>query len=134
MEFYGDGLDCLSLADRATIANMAPEYGATCGFFPIDQKTLDYLNLTGRPKELVKLAEVYAKEQGLWRSNEELAFFDTLKLDLSSVKPVMAGPKRPQDKIFLSEVAESFLHLFLLMRQTDLSWNLSMAISSRVAA
>ncbi|WP_264336831.1 MULTISPECIES: aconitate hydratase AcnA [unclassified Wolbachia] len=108
VEFYGDGLDYLSLADRATIANMAPEYGATCGFFPIDQKTLDYLHLTGRPEELIKLVEVYSKEQGLWRSSNELAFFDTLELDLSSVKPVMAGPKRPQDKIFLSEVAESF--------------------------
>ncbi|WP_264337817.1 aconitate hydratase AcnA [Wolbachia endosymbiont (group B) of Dolichovespula media] len=112
VEFYGDGLDYLSLADRATIANMAPEYGATCGFFPIDQKTLDYLNLTGRPKELVKLVEVYAKEQGLWRSNDELAFFDTLELDLSSVEPVMAGPKRPQDKVFLSQVAESFSKSF----------------------
>ncbi|MGL9758087.1 MAG: aconitate hydratase AcnA [Wolbachia sp.] len=108
VEFYGDGLDCLPLADRATIANMAPEYGATCGFFPIDQKTLDYLNLTGRQNELVKLVEIYAKEQGLWRSNDELAFFDTLELDLSNVELVMAGPKRPQDKISLSQVAESF--------------------------
>lgn len=112
VEFYGDGLDYLSLADRATIANMAPEYGATCGFFPIDQKTLDYLNLTGRPKELVKLVEIYAKEQGLWRSNDELAFFDTLELNLSSVEPVMAGPKRPQDKVSLSQVAESFSKSF----------------------
>lgn len=112
VEFYGDGLDYLSLADRATIANMAPEYGATCGFFPIDQKTLDYLHLTGRPEELIKLVEVYSKEQGLWRSNDELAFFDTLELDLSSVKPVMAGPKRPQDKVFLSQVAESFSKSF----------------------
>ncbi|GFR27048.1 aconitate hydratase A [Trichonephila clavata] len=85
------------------------EYGATCGFFPIDQKTLDYLSLTGRPEKLV---EAYAKEQGLWRGNDELAFFDTLELDLSSVKPVMAGPKRPQDKVFLSQVAESFSKLF----------------------
>ncbi|MGL9681487.1 MAG: aconitate hydratase AcnA [Wolbachia sp.] len=108
MEFYGDGLDYLSLADRATIANMAPEYGATCGFFPIDQKTLAYLSLTGRPEELIKLVEVYAKEQGLWRSSDELAFFDVLELDLSSVEPVMAGPKRPQDKVFLSQVAGSF--------------------------
>jgi len=108
VEFYGDGLDYLSVADRATIANMAPEYGATCGFFPIDQKTLDYLSLTGRPEELIKLVEVYAKEQELWRSSGELAFFDMLELDLSSVEPVMAGPKRPQDKVFLSQVAESF--------------------------
>ncbi|WP_168456267.1 aconitate hydratase AcnA [Wolbachia endosymbiont of Ctenocephalides felis wCfeJ] len=112
VEFYGSGLDCLSVADRATIANMAPEYGATCGFFPIDQKTLDYLSLTGRPEELIKLVEVYAKEQGLWRSNDELVFFDILELDLSSVKPVMAGPKRPQDKVFLSQVAESFSTAF----------------------
>ncbi|APR97778.1 aconitate hydratase AcnA [Wolbachia endosymbiont of Folsomia candida] len=112
VEFYGNGLDYLSLADRATIANMAPEYGATCGFFPIDQKTLDYLHLTGRPEELIKLVEVYSKEQGLWRSNDELAFFDSLELDLSSVEPVMAGPKRPQDKIFLSQVAESFTTSF----------------------
>lgn len=112
VEFHGDGLDCLSLADRATIANMAPEYGATCGFFPIDQKTLDYLNLTGRQNELVKLVEIYAKEQGLWRNNDELAFSDTLELNLSSVKPVMAGPKRPQDKVFLSQVAESFSKSF----------------------
>ncbi len=117
VEFYGDGLDYLSLADRATIANMAPEYGATCGFFPIDQKTLDYLSLTGRPEKLIKLVEAYAKEQGLWRSSDELAFFDALELDLSSVKPVMAGPKRPQDKVFLSQVAESFLNHFQLMSQ-----------------
>lgn len=108
VEFYGDGLDYLSLADRATVANMAPEYGATCGFFPIDQKTLDYLDLTGRPAELIKLVEVYSKEQGLWRGNDELEFFDKLELDLSSVEPVMAGPKRPQDKVLLSQVAESF--------------------------
>ncbi|WP_395463059.1 aconitate hydratase AcnA [Wolbachia endosymbiont of Cantharis cryptica] len=114
VEFYGNGLDYLSLADRATIANMAPEYGATCGFFPIDQKTLDYLSLTGRPEKLIKLVEVYAKEQGLWRSNNELAFFDTLELDLSSVESVMAGPKRPQDKVFLSQVAESFSTSFLV--------------------
>ncbi|MDM8335681.1 aconitate hydratase AcnA [Wolbachia pipientis] len=108
VEFFGDGLDYLSVADRATIANMAPEYGATCGFFPIDQKTLAYLSLTGRPEELIKLVEVYAKEQGLWRSSNELAFFDILELDLSNVKPVMAGPKRPQDKVFLPQVSESF--------------------------
>ncbi|NUY39403.1 aconitate hydratase AcnA [Wolbachia endosymbiont of Litomosoides brasiliensis] len=108
VEFYGDALDYLPLADRATIANMAPEYGATCGFFPIDQKTLNYLSLTGRPEELIKLVEAYAKEQGLWRSSEELAFFNILELDLSSVEPVIAGPKRPQDKISLSQVAESF--------------------------
>lgn len=119
VEFYGDGLDYLSVADRATIANMAPEYGATCGFFPIDQKTLDYLSLTGRPEELIKLVEVYAKEQGLWRSSDELAFFDVLELDLSSVEPVMAGPKRPQDKVFLSQVAESFSTSFSISESKE---------------
>ncbi|QOD37839.1 aconitate hydratase AcnA [Candidatus Wolbachia massiliensis] len=121
VEFYGDGLDYLPLADRATIANMAPEYGATCGFFPIDQKTLDYLSLTGRPEELIKLVKAYAKEQGLWRSNDELAFFDTLELDLSSVEPVMAGPKRPQDKVFLSQVTESFSTSFAVneLKESD---------------
>ncbi|MGL9731319.1 MAG: aconitate hydratase AcnA [Wolbachia sp.] len=119
MEFYGDGLNYLSVADRATIANMAPEYGATCGFFPIDQKTLDYLSLTGRPEELIKLVEVYAKEQGLWRSSDELAFFDVLELDLSSVEPVMAGPKRPQDKVFLSQVAESFSTSFSISESKE---------------
>ncbi|MGL9775693.1 MAG: aconitate hydratase AcnA [Wolbachia sp.] len=119
VEFYGDGLDYLSVADRATIANMAPEYGATCGFFPIDQKTLDYLSLTGRPEELIKLVEIYAKEQGLWRSSDELAFFDVLELDLSSVEPVMAGPKRPQDKVFLSQVAESFSTSFSISESKE---------------
>ncbi|MDG7055963.1 MAG: aconitate hydratase AcnA [Wolbachia endosymbiont of Meromenopon meropis] len=108
VEFYGDGLDYLSVADRATIANMAPEYGATCGFFPIDQKTLDYLNLTCRAEELIELVEIYAKKQGLWRSDNELAFFDTMELDLSSIEPTMAGPKKPQDKVFLSQVTKSF--------------------------
>lgn len=108
VEFYGEGLKNLSIADRSTIANMAPEYGATCGFFPIDQKTLDYLHITGRPYELV---EVYAKEQGLWHTGEEMSFFDKLELDLSSIEPVMAGPKRPQDKKLLSQVAQSFSSL-----------------------
>lgn len=111
VEFYGSGLDNLSIADRATIANMAPEYGATCGFFPIDQKTLDYLYLTGRSSELIEMVEVYAKEQGLWRTNNEPLFSDTVELDLSQVEPVMAGPKRPQDKIFVSQVAKSFSDL-----------------------
>lgn len=108
VEFCGNGLDYLSLADRATVANMAPEYGATCGFFPVDQKTLDYLHLTGRPEDLIKLVEAYSKAQGLWRSDDALSFSDLLELDLSSVEPVMAGPKRPQDKISLSQVAQSF--------------------------
>ncbi|WP_333023317.1 aconitate hydratase [Wolbachia endosymbiont of Pentidionis agamae] len=113
VEFYGDGLDDLSIADRATIANMAPEYGATCGFFPIDQKTLDYLYLTGRTKKLIRLVEVYSKEQGLWRSKDEnISFFSKLELDLCEVEPVMAGPKRPQDKVLLSQVPKSFSKSF----------------------
>ncbi len=111
VEFYGRGLDNLSIPDRATIANMAPEYGATCGFFPIDDKTLNYLHLTGRPKELIDLVECYAKKQGLW-ANENIVFFDEIELDLSSIEPVIAGPKRPQDKIYLSQVADSFFCSF----------------------
>ncbi|OEY86722.1 aconitate hydratase 1 [Wolbachia pipientis] len=107
VEFYGKGLDGLSVPDRATIANMAPEYGATCGFFPIDKKTLDYLHLTGRTTELINLVEQYAKEQGLW-TNENITFFDKIEIDLSSIEPVIAGPKRPQDKLYLSQVADSF--------------------------
>ncbi|GHM58010.1 MAG: aconitate hydratase A [Candidatus Mesenet longicola] len=114
VEFYGSGLDNLSIADRATIANMAPEYGATCGFFPIDQKTLDYLYLTGRSSELIQIVEMYAKEQGLWRTDSEPLFTDRMELDLSQIEPVMAGPKRPQDKISLSQVAKSFTDLIKL--------------------
>jgi aconitate hydratase len=99
VEFFGAGLDNLTLQDRATIANMAPEYGATCGFFPIDQRTLNYLAFTGRDDDNIKLVEAYAKEQGLWRdgSDEDLAFTDTLELDMNDVQPSLAGPKRPQD-------------------------------------
>ncbi len=109
VEFYGDGLDHLSLADRATISNMAPEYGATCGFFPIDKETLRYLRFTGR-EEAVELVETYAKEQGMWRDADtpEPAFTVTLELDISTVEPSIAGPKRPQDRILLSEAAASF--------------------------
>lgn len=114
VEFYGSGLSNLSIADRATIANMAPEYGATCGFFPIDQKTLDYLHLTGRSQELIMIVEMYAKEQGLWYTGDDITFFDQLELNLSSIEPVMAGPKRPQDKILLSQVAESFSTSFFI--------------------
>ena len=101
VEFYGPGLDSLSLPDRATIANMAPEYGATCGFFPIDDETLAFLRFTGRPPEVVALVEAYAKEQGLFRTNAtpDPVFTDTLELDLSTVEPSLAGPKRPQDRI-----------------------------------
>jgi len=110
VEFYGPGLAHLALADRATIGNMAPEYGATCGFFPIDQVTLDYLSLTGRDAKRVKLVEAYAKAQGLWRddSTPDPVFTDTLELDLATVEPSLAGPRRPQDRVPLSGVAKSF--------------------------
>src|SRR5579884_2781243 len=112
VEFYGPGLDNLPLADRATIANMAPEYGATCGFFPIDERTLDYLKLTGRDDHQVALVRAYAEAQGLWRdeSTPEPLFTDTLELDMGSIEPSLAGPKRPQDRVLLSEVDEKFNH------------------------
>jgi aconitate hydratase len=108
VEFYGTGLDELALADRATIANMAPEYGATCGFFPVDQHTLDYLHLSGRDEHRIKLVEAYAKAQGLWRGDEIPTFTDTLSLDLSTVQPSLAGPKRPQDRVLLKDAASAF--------------------------
>ena len=110
VEFYGPGLDNLPLADRATIANMAPEYGATCGFFPIDARTVDYLRLTGRDEEQIALVRAYAETQGLWRdaSSPEPLFTDTLELDMSTIEPSLAGPKRPQDRVQLSEVDEQF--------------------------
>ncbi len=100
VEFYGPGLENLPLADRATIANMAPEYGATCGFFPIDERTIDYLKLTGRDEERIALVRAYAKAQGLWRdpSSADPLFTDTLELDMNSIEPSLAGPKRPQDR------------------------------------
>ncbi|GGD36066.1 aconitate hydratase AcnA [Croceicoccus pelagius] len=110
VEFYGEGTAKLSLADRATIANMAPEYGATCGFFGVDDKTLEYMRLTGRPEEEIALVEAYSKEQGLWfsPSNPDPVFTDTLQLDMGSVVPSLAGPKRPQDKVALDRVDELF--------------------------
>src|SRR3546814_286076 len=110
VEFYGPGLDALTLADRATIANMAPEYGATCGFFPIDQATINYLRLTGRSEERIALVEAYAKAQGMWRdaTSAEPVFTDTLELDISSVEPSLAGPKRPQDRVLLSGVSAGY--------------------------
>jgi aconitate hydratase len=110
VEFFGPGLDQLSLADRATIANMAPEYGATCGFFPIDDEALNYLRLTGRDDARVALVEAYAKAQGMWRDSAaaDPHFTDVLSLDLSAVVPSMAGPKRPQDRVALPDVAASF--------------------------
>ncbi len=107
VEFYGDGLKNLTLADRATIANMAPEYGATCGFFPIDDETLKYLKFSGRDHHTVEVVEHYAKEQGLWASNE-IEFTDTISLDMTTVVPTISGPKRPQDKVLLTEAATSF--------------------------
>ena len=109
VEFYGEGVANLSLADRATIANMAPEYGATCGFFGIDDKTLEYMRLTGRDEETIALVEAYSKEQGMWFTPEnEPVFTKTLELDVSKVVPSLAGPKRPQDRVALPEVDELF--------------------------
>ncbi|HUJ99236.1 MAG TPA: aconitate hydratase AcnA [Stellaceae bacterium] len=110
VEFYGPGLAHLALADRATIGNMAPEYGATCGYFPIDQVTLNYLTFTSRDAKRVKLVEAYAKAQGLWRDDKtpDPVFTDTLELDLGTVEPSLAGPRRPQDRVALSGVAKSF--------------------------
>lgn len=110
VEFYGPGLSNISLADRATIANMAPEYGATMGFFPVDHETLRYLRETGRSEDLVQIVERYTKEQGLFRTDEtpDPVFTDTLELDLSTVEPSLAGPKRPQDRVRLSEMKKSF--------------------------
>jgi aconitate hydratase len=110
VEFYGDGLSNLPLATRATLANMAPEYGATCGFFPVDDETLAYLRITGRDEALIRLVEAYCKEQGLFRTDSmpSPVFSDTLALDLSTVKPSVAGPRRPQDRVSLSEAKNSF--------------------------
>ncbi len=110
VEFYGAGLDELSLADRATIANMAPEYGATCGFFPIDAETIRYLKATGRPPARIALVEAYAKKQGMWRTAKtpDPVFTDTLSLDITTVEPSLAGPKRPQDRVPLSAAAQDF--------------------------
>ena len=110
VEFFGPGLNGLPLADRATIANMAPEYGATCGFFPIDEKTIDYLSFTGRDAERCALVEAYAKAQGMWRDADapDPEFTDTLGLDLATVEPSLAGPKRPQDRIALSGAKSGF--------------------------
>jgi aconitate hydratase len=122
VEFYGPGLSSLSLADRATIANMAPEYGATIGFFPIDSETLNYLRLSGRDPEHVKLVEAYAKAQGLFRtdSTPDPVFSDTLELDLAKVEPSLAGPRRPQDRVPLSKSKQAFQEALpaMLAKQT----------------
>ena len=111
VEFFGDGLKNLSLADRATIANMAPEYGATCGFFPVDKETLKYLKFSGRDQKDVNIVEEYSKAQGLWAS-EDMEFTDTISLDMSKVVPTISGPKRPQDKVLLNEASSNFKKVF----------------------
>ena len=111
VEFYGEGLKNLTLADRATIANMAPEYGATCGFFPVDDETLKYLKFSGRDQQTVNIVEQYAKDQGLWASNE-IEFTDKLTLDMSTVVPTISGPKRPQDKVLLTDASANFKKVF----------------------
>ncbi|MDB0049078.1 aconitate hydratase AcnA [Candidatus Pelagibacter sp.] len=111
VEFYGEGLKNLTLADRATIANMAPEYGATCGFFPIDEETLKYLRFSGRDENTVNIVEKYAKEQGLW-ANDQVEFTDILSLDMSTVVPTISGPKRPQDKVLLTDASTGFKKVF----------------------
>ncbi|HAA40372.1 MAG TPA: aconitate hydratase, partial [Pseudomonas sp.] len=109
LEFFGEGASKLTLGDRATISNMAPEYGATCGFFPVDEVTLDYLRLSGRPAATVKLVEAYTKAQGLWRhAGQEPVFTDSLALDMGSVEASLAGPKRPQDRVSLPNVGQAF--------------------------
>ncbi|MES2119828.1 MAG: aconitate hydratase AcnA [Pseudomonadota bacterium] len=112
VEFYGPGLASMTVADRATIANMAPEYGATCGFFPVDDRTLEYFELTGRDADRIALTKAYAQAQGLWRDEAapEPLFTDTLELDMSTIEPSLAGPKRPQDRVLLSEVDDQFNH------------------------
>jgi aconitate hydratase A / 2-methylisocitrate dehydratase len=110
VEFYGPGIDSLHLADRATIANMAPEYGATCGFFPIDEETINYLKLSNRDEARIELVKAYAKAQGMWRDSNtpDPEFTDSMSLDISTVEPSIAGPKRPQDKILLSSASSAF--------------------------
>ena len=110
VEFYGPGLDSMTLADRATIANMAPEYGATCGFFPVDKETLNYLTMSGRDSHRIALVEAYCKAQGLYRDagSPDPVFTDTLTLDLGDVVPSMAGPKRPEGRIALTDIKSGF--------------------------
>jgi aconitate hydratase len=110
VEFFGPGLDNMTLADRATIGNMGPEYGATCGFFPVDSETINYLTMSGREEQRISLVEAYSKAQGMWRDGDgsELVFTDTLELDLGDVVPAMAGPKRPEGRIPLESIASGF--------------------------
>ena len=111
VEFYGEGLKNLTLADRATIANMAPEYGATCGYFPVDEETLKYLEFSGRDNKIIKIVEEYSKAQGLWKCNN-IEFSDTISLDMSTVVPTISGPKRPQDKVLLTNASDNFKEVF----------------------
>ncbi len=120
VEFYGDGLDNVTLADRATIGNMSPEFGATCAFFPIDDETLRYLEMTGREKDRIALVEAYAKEQGLWREKgAEPVFTDTLELDMGTIVPAISGPKRPQDYVALDSAADTFAEYIKGQRNGD---------------
>ncbi|MEL6915833.1 MAG: aconitate hydratase AcnA [Pseudomonadota bacterium] len=122
VEFYGAGLDTLPLADRATIANMAPEYGATCGFFPIDGETLRYLRTTGRDEARIALVEAYAKENGFWRGADYAPIYtDTLHLDMATIVPAISGPKRPQDFVALTDAAEAFYKVVADHRGVDIS-------------
>ncbi len=109
VEFFGPGLDSLSLADRATVSNMAPEYGATCGFFPVDDETLKYLTLTGRDKHRVKLVEEYAKLQGMWREDQQAVYTEVIELNMDNLEPSLAGPRRPQDRVKLSDMKNNFI-------------------------
>ncbi|MGH7831265.1 MAG: aconitate hydratase AcnA, partial [Candidatus Binatia bacterium] len=132
VEFYGPGLSSLSIADRATIGNMSPEYGATIGFFPVDNETLKYLELTGRDPELIKLVEAYCKEQGLFRtdSSPDPIFTDALELDLGSVEPSLAGPRRPQDRVSLAKAKQSFQEsLPSLIKSGDASRTVSVQLN-----
>jgi aconitate hydratase A / 2-methylisocitrate dehydratase len=121
VEFFGPGVNALSLEDRATIANMAPEYGATMGFFPVDDETIKYLRLTGRSEKVITLIESYCKEQGLFRTKttEDPLFNDTIQLDMSNIEPSMAGPRRPQERIPLSDIKKTFLNDFKEASSTD---------------
>lgn len=132
VEFYGSGLSNLTLADRATIGNMAPEYGATCGFFPIDDETLKYMKLSGRSQEQINLVKSYAEEQGLWRNDkDDLQFTDTLSLDLAEVGPSLAGPKRPQDRVLLANVSENFHTALPLLNKDANNVNIDFKIANQ---
>ncbi len=132
VEFYGEGLKAMTIADRATISNMAPEYGATCGFFPIDQETIKYLELTGRDKEQIKLVEEYSKAQGLWCNFDHAAeYTDILELDLSEVTSSLAGPRRPQDRVNLSDVASGFKKELPTFSSNNISIDIKHAVANQ---